>query len=139
MTDDLVQRLRRTYRKEYAATGSMFGDISNRLRPFPILAAEVLFNPDGKAAADRIEALTDENSKLAAGSCDVEGGKVGDEHGHFYCTLQKKVEAQAAEIERLREKINDIKEAWDWWQVDTYDRCASVVEDAINAALEQSK
>jgi hypothetical protein len=39
----------------------------------------------------------------------------------------------------LREKINDIKEAWDWWQVDTYDRCASVVEDAINAALGQSK
>ena len=57
MTDDLVQRLRRTYRKEFAVTGSMFGDISNRLRPFPILATEVLFNPDGREAADRIEAL----------------------------------------------------------------------------------
>lgn len=43
------------------------------------------------------------------------------------------------QTDALREKINDIKEAWDWWQVDTYDRCASVVEDAINAALEQSK
>lgn len=51
MTDDLVQRLRRTYRKEFAATGSMFGDTSNRLRPFPILATEVLFNPDGRDAA----------------------------------------------------------------------------------------
>ena len=57
MTDDLVQRLRRTYRKEYAPTGSMVGDISNRLRPFPILATEVPVNPDGHEAADRIEAL----------------------------------------------------------------------------------
>jgi hypothetical protein len=57
MTDDLVQRLRRTYRKEYAPTGSMCGDISNRLRPFPILATEVPVNPDGHEAADRIEAL----------------------------------------------------------------------------------
>jgi hypothetical protein len=43
------------------------------------------------------------------------------------------------QTDALREKINDIKEAWDWWQVDTYDRCASVVEDAINAALKESK
>ena len=57
MTDDLVQRLRRTYRKEFPVTGSMIADYSNRLRPFPILAAEVLFNPDGREAADRIEAL----------------------------------------------------------------------------------
>ena len=57
MTDDLVQRLRRTYCKEYAPTGSMVGDISNRLRPFPILATEVPVNPDGHEAADRIEAL----------------------------------------------------------------------------------
>jgi len=64
MTDDLVQRLRRTYRKEYAPTGSIFGDISNRLRPFPILATEVLFNPDGTAAADRIEALRAEIERL---------------------------------------------------------------------------
>ena len=59
MTDDLVQRLRRTYLKEYAPTGSMVGDISNRLRPFPILATELLFNPDGREAADAIEALQD--------------------------------------------------------------------------------
>jgi hypothetical protein len=64
MTDDLVQRLRRTYRKEYAPTGSTVGDISNRLRPFPILATEVLFNPDGTAAADLIEAQAAEIDRL---------------------------------------------------------------------------
>lgn len=57
MTDDLVQRLRRTYRKEYAPTGSIWGGISNQLHPFPTLATEVLFNPDGREAAERIEAL----------------------------------------------------------------------------------
>ena len=57
MTDDLVQRLRRTYRKEFPVTGSMIADNSNRLRPVPILAAEVPFNPDGREAADRIEQL----------------------------------------------------------------------------------
>ena len=92
MTDDLVQRLRRTYRKEYAATGSMFGDISNRLRPFPILATEVLFNPNGREAADRIE-------------------------------------AQAAEIERLRKEINRTHDKAYW----------AGVEDGKRAALEQSK
>ena len=45
------------------------------------------------------------------------------------------IKTQAREIERLRVAIGDIKEAWDWWNVDTYDRCASVVDDAIRAAL----
>jgi hypothetical protein len=62
--DDLVQRLRRTYRKEYAPTGSTIGNISNRLRPFPILATEVLFNPDGRAAAERIESQAAEIERL---------------------------------------------------------------------------
>lgn len=64
MTDDLVQRLRRTYRKEYAPTRSMCGDNSNKPFPFPILATEVPVNPDGHEAADRIEALTAENEAL---------------------------------------------------------------------------
>ena len=64
MTDDLVQRLRRTYRKEFPVTGSMIADNSNRLRPFPILAAEVPFNPDGHEAADRIEALQADKAKM---------------------------------------------------------------------------
>jgi len=66
MTDDLVQRLRRTYRKEYAPTRSMCGDNSNKPFPFPILATEVPVNPDGHEAADRIEALTAENKWLYA-------------------------------------------------------------------------
>ncbi len=64
MTDDLVQRLRRTYRKEYAPTRSMCGDNSNKPFPFPILATEVPVNPDGHEAADRIEALTAEVEEL---------------------------------------------------------------------------
>ena len=64
MTDDLVKRLRRTYRKEYAPTRSMCGDNSNKPFPFPILATEVPVNPDGHEAADRIEALTAENERL---------------------------------------------------------------------------
>jgi hypothetical protein len=71
MTDDLVQRLRRTYRKEFAVTGSMFGDLSNRLRPFPILATEVLFNPDGRAAADLIQAQAAEIERLHRALLDV--------------------------------------------------------------------
>ena len=55
------------------------------------------------------------------------------------------VEAHEAEIDRrvaeerakLLERLRDIKEAWDWWQVDTYDRCASVVDEAIIGALAQ--
>jgi len=62
--DDLVRRLRRTYRKEFAVTGSMFADNSNRLCPFPILATEVLFNPDGREAANRIEAQAAEIERL---------------------------------------------------------------------------
>jgi|LauGreDrversion4_2_1035121.scaffolds.fasta_scaffold838108_3 hypothetical protein len=64
MTDDLVQRLRRTYRKEYAPTRSMCGDNSNKPFPFPILATEVPVNPDGHEAADRIEALQAEIERL---------------------------------------------------------------------------
>lgn len=84
--DDLVQRLRDLAEEWF----EMCDDIH-----------EPLYE-----AADRIEALISDNSKLAAGSCDVEGGKVGDEYGHFYCTLQNKVEAQAAEIERLKNKLS---------------------------------
>jgi hypothetical protein len=55
---ELIKRLRRTYRKEYAPTGSFTGNIAHGFRPYPLLATEVLFNPDGPAAADEIERLT---------------------------------------------------------------------------------
>lgn len=42
-------------------------------------------------AGEEICRLTEENAKLAAGSCDVPNGKIGDEHGHFYCTLQRRL------------------------------------------------
>ena len=37
----------------------------------------------------------------------------------------------ADEIERLREALREIVEAWDWWQQDTSDRCQSVPGEAI--------
>ena len=53
---------------------------------------------------------------------------------------------QAAELakwkalaETLAGAVREIKDSWDWWQVDTYDRCSSVVEDAINEALTSYK
>jgi hypothetical protein len=94
MTDDLVQRLRRTYRKEFAVTGSMFGDISNRLRPFPILATEVLFNPDGREAADRIEALIAENERLEA---------LFTNSTYEAKAMMEEIDRRGAEIQALRE------------------------------------
>lgn len=43
------------------------------------------------AQAARIAELEAANYLLAAGSCDVEGGKIGDEHGNFYCTKVAKI------------------------------------------------
>ena len=62
VTDDLVKRLRRTYRKEFAPTGSMVA--TPRTVQSRLLSVDVLFNPDGAEAADRIEALTAENERL---------------------------------------------------------------------------
>lgn len=61
---DIVKRLRRTYRKEYAPTGSSVANPLDRLRSFPIAAVDVYHNPDGKEAADRIEALEAENARF---------------------------------------------------------------------------
>jgi hypothetical protein len=100
MTDDLVQRLRRTYRKEYAPTGSMCGDISNRLRPFPILATEVLFNPDGREAADRIEQL--EREKAVVSDLWEQQKEIALDYLTDCNKAADRIEAQSAEIERLR-------------------------------------
>lgn len=39
-----------------------------------------------------------------------------------------------AERDRLRDALTEVVEAWDWWNVDTYDRCSSVVADAVREA-----
>jgi hypothetical protein len=46
--------------------------------------------------------------------------------------------AKDAEIAMLKTRIQDIKECWDWWQEDTYDRCSSVVDDAIRQAIKET-
>ena len=40
----------------------------------------------------------------------------------------------AARIEELEHELRQVIEAWDWWQVDEFDRCASVPADAIREA-----
>jgi hypothetical protein len=46
----------------------------------------------------RIKALEAENFKLAAGACNVEGGLIGDDHGHVYCSLKALIEALEREL-----------------------------------------
>jgi hypothetical protein len=48
-----------------------------------------------------------------------------------YKMAEKKYKSR---IEQLEAKLRDVIDAWDWWQVDTYDRCGSVPEDAIRNA-----
>ena len=38
------------------------------------------------------------------------------------------------ERDEAAQTVRDVVEAWDWWQVDTYDRCSSVPGDAIQDA-----
>jgi hypothetical protein len=78
---------------------------------------DVLSPQDAAAAADRIEALEAENFKLAAGACTVEGGLVGDEHGHVYCSLKARIEALERELAAM---------AWA-----ERERCASIAENAM--------
>ena len=95
MTDDLVKRLRRTYRKDFALTGSIVGDISNRLGPFPILATEVPFNPDGTAAADLIQSQAAEIERLRKALRDV----IECDHGAYEATIARAaLEARGLEI-----------------------------------------
>lgn len=104
MTDDLVQRLRRTYRKEYAPTGSMCGDNSNKPFPFPILATEVLFNPDGHEAADRIEQL--EREKAVVSDLWEQQKEIALDYLTDCNKAADRIEAQAAEIERLKVELS---------------------------------
>jgi hypothetical protein len=64
----------------------------------------------------RIEALEAENFKLAAGACTVEGGLIGDDHGHFDCSLKARIEALERELAEAvaaeRERCAAIAEKW---------------------------
>ncbi len=134
MTDDLVQRLRRTYRKEYAPTRSMCGDNSNKPFPFPILATEVPVNPDGHEAADRIEALTAENEALKKSGRALLNAK-HKEAAEAELWFEKG-QALAAEVERWRGMLEMVlSESVD---IECGDRIlyAGTVND-IRAALEK--
>ena len=48
--------------------------------------------------------------------------------------LMNEIERLRAEVDRRDALIRDVVESWDWWQVDTYDRCESVVSDAVRDA-----
>ena len=76
----LVERL------ELAANDAIHDDAANAIR----------------AAILEIARLDAENFRLAAGSCDVEGGKIGDEHGHFRCSLQSRIEALEAALRNIQ-------------------------------------
>lgn len=76
-------------------------------------------------AADEIDRLTAENERLKDANAQ----------------LQEIVNGDTAEEERLYARVRELEaglsgiiDAWDWWQVDTYDRCASVPSDAIDSA-----
>lgn len=58
-----------------------------------------------------IAALEAENFRLAAGACLVEGGLIGDEHGHFHCSLKDTIAALTAKLakaERDREQAVEV-------------------------------
>jgi len=100
--------------------------------------------------ADRIEALEAEVERLKdqlsvetepspycpiCGSCGEEGC-CGSKRCMYPDTG---IETLQADNARLRSAISHIKDSWEWWQPDTYDRCSSVVEDAIHMALQETE
>jgi len=83
--------------------------------------------PNCEAQANTIEELRAANERWAIAFKQAEERANG------------RIETLLADNAKLREAVKEIKDAWDWWQVDTYDRCASVVDDAISAALGETK
>lgn len=53
---------------------------------------------------------------------------------NYYDEAADEIERLRAEVKRRDELIRGFVEAWDWWQVDTYDRCESVPADAVREA-----
>jgi len=53
----------------------------------------------------RIAALEAENATLAAGQCVVDGGLLGDEHGHQYCAVQRRLQAAERRAEETKSRF----------------------------------
>ncbi len=60
-------------------------------------------------------------------------------HDAMRAAITAAIEASGVleENARLRDAILDIKQNWDWWDEDRYDRCSSVVGDAIADAMKE--
>jgi hypothetical protein len=57
--------------------------------------------------------LTEENRMLSAGSCDVDGGKLGDERGNTYCALQAENAALRGALVISSKKMETVLAAMD--------------------------
>jgi uncharacterized protein YceH (UPF0502 family) len=58
-----------------------------------------------KALGEQVKELQQECFSLAAGTCIIDGGLVGDDGGTPYCTMKKRAEAAEAEVASLRAKL----------------------------------
>lgn len=80
-----------------------------------------------------LTALQAENERLRAVA------PLDKENWEDYRNALARAEKAEAVADRLGAAVREIKEAWGWWREDSYDRCSSVVEDAISAAYEKLK
>ena len=60
-----------------------------------------------REAIHEIARIKAENYVLAAGSCDVPNGKIGDQRGNFYCSLQRNHAPDAKKLVRALVDHND--------------------------------
>ena len=80
----------------------------------------------------------DERERIGRLANEICGCSTLEQHRRDIALIEAEIDRRVAEERaKLLERLRDIKEAWDWWQVDTYDRCASVVEESITAAIAQ--
>jgi hypothetical protein len=59
--------------------------------------------PEYSRITSAIQTLTAENFTLAAGQCNVEGGLIGDDHGHFDCSLKARIATLEAKLARAEQ------------------------------------
>lgn len=95
--------------------------------------------------SQRIAELKAENFRLAAGQCVVENGLVGDEHGHFGCTLVREREQVVAwlrwQAESTAEDASIPKAVW-WalnFAASTIERGDHVLAQGIEAGTGETE